>query len=89
MTASPARTAANRITGLEVTIATTASTEEHNEIEAEIRHMTSPFLTAEAFGVEDMIDPRETRPYLCSFLEAAQVGMKTRVGLRARTGVRP
>ncbi len=59
------------------------------EIEAEIRRMTSPFLTAEAFGVEDIIDPRETRPYLCSFLEAAQVGMKTRMGPRLRAGVRP
>ncbi len=59
------------------------------EIEAEIRRMTSPLLTAEAFGVEDMIDPRETRPYLCRFLEAAAVGMRTRVGPRSRTGVRP
>jgi acetyl-CoA carboxylase carboxyltransferase component len=59
------------------------------EIEAEIRRMASPFLTAEAFGVEDMIDPRETRPYLCRFLEAAHVGMRTRVGPRLRAGVRP
>jgi len=59
------------------------------KIEAEIRRMTSPFLTAEAFGVEDLIDPRETRPYLCAFLEAAAVGMKTRVGPKFRTGVRP
>ena len=59
------------------------------EIEADIRRQTSPFLTAEAFGVEDMIDPRETRPYLCSFLEAAQIGMRTRLGPRLRAGVRP
>jgi len=59
------------------------------EIEAEIRRMTSPLLTAEAFGVEDVIDPRETRPYLCAFLEAAGVGMKTRVGPKTRAGVRP
>jgi len=59
------------------------------EIEADLRRQTSPFLTAEAFGVEDIIDPRETRPYLCSFLEAAQVGMQTRVGPRLRAGVRP
>jgi acetyl-CoA carboxylase carboxyltransferase component len=59
------------------------------EIEADIRRMTSPFLTAEAFGVEDLIDPRETRPYLCRFLEAAQVGMKSRLGPKARYGVRP
>jgi len=59
------------------------------EIEAEIRRMTSPFLTAEAFGVEDLIDPRETRPYLCRFLAAAWTGMKTRVGPKLRAGVRP
>lgn len=59
------------------------------EIEAELRQHTSPFLTAESFGVEDLIDPRETRPYLCRFLEAAQIGMKTRTGPRLRAGVRP
>jgi len=59
------------------------------EIEAEIRRMNSPFLTAEAFGVEDIIDPRETRPYLCAFLEAAYVGMTTRLGPKYRIGVRP
>ncbi len=59
------------------------------EIEDEIRRMASPLRTAEAFGVEDVIDPRETRPYLCRFLEAAYVGMKTRVGPRLRAGVRP
>lgn len=59
------------------------------EIEAEIRRSTSPFLTAEAFGVEDLIDPRETRPYLCQFLEAALGGMKTRLGPKFHAGVRP
>jgi len=59
------------------------------EIEADIRRLTSPFRTAEAFGVEDLIDPRETRPYICRFLEAACIGMKTRVGPKYRAGVRP
>ena len=31
------------------------------EIEAELRALSSPFRTAEAFAVEDLIDPRETR----------------------------
>ena len=31
------------------------------EIETELRSMASPFRTAEAFAVEDIIDPRETR----------------------------
>jgi propionyl-CoA carboxylase beta chain len=32
----------------------------------------SPFRTAEAFMVEDVIDPRDTRPLLCEFAELAQ-----------------
>lgn len=59
------------------------------EIEQEIRAYASPFRTAEAFAVEDLIDPRETRPYLCSFLEAAWPGMRTRLGPKSRPGVRP
>jgi acetyl-CoA carboxylase carboxyltransferase component len=59
------------------------------EIEQEIRAYASPFRTAEAFAVEDLIDPRETRPYLCRFLEAAWPGMRTRLGPKARAGVRP
>lgn len=59
------------------------------EIEAEIRGYASPFRTAEAFAVEDLIDPRETRPYLCRFLEAAAPGRRTRLGPRLRAGVRP
>ena len=59
------------------------------EIEAELRAMASPFRTAEAFGVEDIIDPRETRAYLCRFLEASQARLKTKLGPKARYGVRP
>ena len=33
---------------------------------------TSPFRTAEQFLIEDIIDPRETRPLLCEFAELAQ-----------------
>ena len=59
------------------------------EIEAELRAMASPFRTAEAFGVEEIIDPRETRPYLCRFIDAAQARLKTTVGPKAKYGVRP
>ena len=31
----------------------------------------SPFRTAEAFGVEEIIDPRDTRPFLCEFANLA------------------
>jgi hypothetical protein len=33
--------------------------------------MKSVFPVAEAFGVEDLIDPRDTRPLLIRYLEAA------------------
>jgi acetyl-CoA carboxylase carboxyltransferase component len=59
------------------------------EIEAELRTLASPFLTAEAFAVEDVIDPRDTRPYLCRFLDAAQARLRTTLGPRPKTGVRP
>ncbi len=59
------------------------------EIEEELRSYGSPFRTAEVFMVEDIIDPRETRAYLCRFIEAAQGRLKTEVGIKARAGVRP
>ena len=31
----------------------------------------SPFNTAARFGIEEIIDPRETRPYLCDFANLA------------------
>jgi acetyl-CoA carboxylase carboxyltransferase component len=59
------------------------------EIEKELRALASPLRMAEAFAVEDMIDPRETRPYLCRVLEAAQGKLRTTVGQKFQTGVRP
>lgn len=55
------------------------------ELEAELEKYRSPFRTAEAFGVEEIIDPRDTRPLLCDWLEMAydiipsQLGPKTRI----------
>lgn len=59
------------------------------ELERELRASASPFRTAEAFGVEDIIDPRATRPYLCRFIEAAQGRLATTLGPKAKYGVRP
>lgn len=42
------------------------------EIKERLSKVTSPFRTAEQFLVEDIIDPRETRPLLCEFTELAQ-----------------
>ena len=60
-----------------------------SEIEEEIRSYSSPFRTAEAFAVEDIIDPRETRPRLCRFIEAAQGYLRTTIGPVPLGGVRP
>ncbi len=59
------------------------------EIEAELRRFASPVLTAEAFAVEDVIDPRDTRPYLCRFINAMQGKLATSVGRKQKSGVRP
>jgi acetyl-CoA carboxylase carboxyltransferase component len=59
------------------------------EIEADLRKLASPFLTAEAFAVEDVIDPRETRAYLCRFIDAMQGRLATTVGPKLRAGVPP
>lgn len=59
------------------------------ELEAELREYGSPFRTAEAFGVEDIVDPRETRAYLSRFINAAQGRIRTGLGPKPRAGVRP
>lgn len=54
------------------------------ELDAKYERLASPFLTAEKFRVPDIIDPRETRPVLCQWIEDAyrilpeQLGLKTR-----------
>jgi acetyl-CoA carboxylase carboxyltransferase component len=40
-------------------------------IEARLNKVRSPFRTAERFGVEEIIDPRDTRPLLCEFANLA------------------
>ena len=59
------------------------------EIEEELRQLGSPFKTAEAFAIEDLIDPRETRPYLCQFIESLQPRLRTQLGPKGKAGVRP
>ncbi len=41
------------------------------EIAARLEAVTSPFRTAERFSVEEIIDPRDTRPILCDWAERA------------------
>jgi acetyl-CoA carboxylase carboxyltransferase component len=42
------------------------------EIEDRLNKLRSPFRTAEKFWVEEIIDPRETRPLLCDFARIAE-----------------
>ena len=49
------------------------------EIERRLKALTSPFRTAETSGL-DIIDPRDTRPLLCEFIEEAQSVLKTQLG---------
>ena len=59
------------------------------ELEAELATLRRVFRTAEAGGVEEIIDPRETRDYLTRFLELSYRSMETDLGPKARIGVRP
>ena len=40
-------------------------------IKAKLAEVTSPFRTAERYGIEDVLDPRETRPFLTNFIQLA------------------
>ncbi len=55
------------------------------ELEDHYAQFTSPFRTAEKFGVIDIIDPRETRPLLCDWVEEAHAVTETQVGIVSRT----
>ncbi|PZC42160.1 MAG: Acetyl-CoA carboxylase, carboxyltransferase component [Chloroflexi bacterium] len=59
------------------------------EIEARFRSIASPFRTGEAFAVEDIIDPRETRRYLAEFLELAYRALPRLAREPRGMGVRP
>jgi acetyl-CoA carboxylase carboxyltransferase component len=50
------------------------------EIERRLQAIASPFRTAEAFNIEDIIDPRDTRPILCDFINTAQAMLKEQLG---------
>jgi acetyl-CoA carboxylase carboxyltransferase component len=58
------------------------------EIEARLNAVRSPFRTAEAFGIEEIIDPRDTRPILTDWVALAYENEATRLGVKLR-GTRP
>ena len=58
------------------------------EIEASLDGVRSPFRTAEMFGVEEIIDPRDTRRLLCDWAGDAYRITAAELGPRRR-GMRP
>jgi acetyl-CoA carboxylase carboxyltransferase component len=54
------------------------------ELQDTYRAIQSPFRTAEAFGIEDIIDPRETRSLLCDWAEMACEIEKNNLGSKKR-----
>jgi acetyl-CoA carboxylase carboxyltransferase component len=60
------------------------------EIQGRLDAVRSPFRTAERFGVEEIIDPRDTRPIVCDWAERAHelVAQDAPSGPKAR-GPRP
>ncbi len=44
----------------------------------------NPFPLAEAFGLLDLIDPRETRPIVVDFVHTAQITTRIQLGPKAR-----
>ena len=58
------------------------------ELEDRLRSARSPFPAAESFAVHELIDPRETRPYLCRWVGWIQPRLETLKG-PVRFAMRP
>ena len=58
------------------------------ELEDSLRTARSPFPRAESFAVHELIDPRETRPMLCRWVEWIQPQLEQLTG-PVRFGIRP
>jgi acetyl-CoA carboxylase carboxyltransferase component len=60
------------------------------EIEERLNAVRSPFRTAERFGIEEIIDPRDTRPLLCDWAERAHEVIRYELSAGPkRRGLRP
>jgi acetyl-CoA carboxylase carboxyltransferase component len=58
------------------------------ELEQAFAADRSPFEQAEAFGVNDLIDPRRTRPALCDWIDWIQPTLAEHLGPRSHS-IRP
>lgn len=59
------------------------------EIEARLQSISSPFRNAHAFGIEEIIDPRDTRPLLVDFIHDARRVVRTQLGTKAGPAYTP
>jgi propionyl-CoA carboxylase beta chain len=57
-----------------------------DEIAARLESVRSPFRTAEAFLVEEIVDPADTRPLLCDWVEQAYASLPS---ISPHRGTRP
>lgn len=55
------------------------------ELEERYRKYETPFRSAERFYIEQIIDPRDTRPMLCEWVEEAYDLLPETVGIKGRT----
>jgi methylmalonyl-CoA decarboxylase subunit alpha len=58
------------------------------QLEAEMAARLSPNARAESFAMHELIDPRETRPYLCRWIEWSEAPLRGTLGPK-RFGIRP
>ncbi|KAF0960014.1 acyl-CoA carboxylase subunit beta [Rhodococcus sp. T7] len=66
-------------------IAAAENPEEYRRIvEDKMYALSDPWATVEAFGVENMIDPRETREIVCAFVEASRGLLESKRGPQRR-----
>ena len=59
--------------------------QELRNIEDRLNKLRSPFRTAESFWIEEIIDPRDTRPILCDWVSLAYEILPTQLGPKSRT----
>ena len=59
------------------------------EIETRLQAISSPFRNAHAFGIEEIIDPRDTRPLLVDFVHDAWRVVTTQLGVTSGPAYRP
>ncbi|MCD4717609.1 MAG: carboxyl transferase, partial [Desulfobacterales bacterium] len=55
-----------------------------DQLQDTYRTVSSPFRTAEAFGIEDIINPKDTRQLLCEWVEIAYEVEKDNLGIKKR-----